>query len=192
MKAKNIGLLATLAMVVTVGGVYATWNYATTSPTSKEVSDISVGITAATGREKGVLSAVKGDDFSLTVENDGSYNTALYFDTAHDVTDNNAYIKVGFAPDADYEGTSISLKAVLTFADNDWNGNDIFDETAASTKVEFDISWTGTPSGTYYADVDCKDLFVLVSNSLKTSADHASYTAALGTLGAKIVVSEDI
>lgn len=43
---KRLGLLAALAMCVTVGGVYATWNYAdTTSFTDRET--VSIGLTAA-------------------------------------------------------------------------------------------------------------------------------------------------
>ena len=43
---KRLGLLAALAMCVTVGGVYATWDYAdTTSFTDRET--VSIGLTAA-------------------------------------------------------------------------------------------------------------------------------------------------
>ena len=53
MKAKNIGLLSTLALMVTVGGVYATWNYAEGTIQQKSVDDIAIGITDSTNTTKG-------------------------------------------------------------------------------------------------------------------------------------------
>ena len=53
MRAKKICVLAYLSIALTVGAVYATWNYATGSITPVTIDNIGVGITSATVTSKG-------------------------------------------------------------------------------------------------------------------------------------------
>ena len=109
MKAKNIGLLATLAMVVTVGGVYATWNYATSSPAAVNLSTGNFTINSATtSASKGTLTAALSADAEIHVKNAGSYQAAL------EVT---GKLTVNFAAAADAEpNTNDGLEIAITYS----------------------------------------------------------------------------
>lgn len=61
MRAKKICVLAYLSMALTVGAVYATWNYATGSFTPVTIDNIGVGITSATVTSKGTLKVASND-----------------------------------------------------------------------------------------------------------------------------------
>ena len=63
---KGMGLLAALAVCVTVGGVYATWNYAdTTSFTDRET--ISIGLTPS-GSVTGESLEITGNTLSFLID----------------------------------------------------------------------------------------------------------------------------
>lgn len=198
MKAKNIGLLATLAMVVTVGGVYATWNYATTSPTEKTITGLGFNITEASGTKKGDLKAALAANYSITIENNGSYVPVIeWTDTDSVAATNNVKIDVGFKPHESYEaefGKSITLKAAISFTGNTWNDGSadhaIFTVPAAKS---FTIDWTSLTAdgdGYYNTTVDIAELFVLESTKLDTADKHGYYKTGLTATSATITISE--
>lgn len=210
MKAKNIGLLATLAMVVTVGGVYATWNYAHTTPEAVTFTGLKAGITTSNQVLKGELKADL--TFSATVENDGNYKPIIDWTNSGETKQTNvddlgnpkyalnvASVTVGFKPDVSYEaqfGKSINLQAAISFTGNTWNdgANDHAIFTAHSP-VTFTIDWTSLSadaSGYYNKTVDVSALFELVDATLDTKGDYDKFETGLTATSATITVSENI
>ncbi|MBQ8291546.1 MAG: hypothetical protein IJX88_03445 [Clostridia bacterium] len=111
---KKLGVLAALATVVTVGGVYATWSFAELDAPSANTT-VNVAMTGTTGTsEKGTL--------SVAVMGEGGFTLAV------DDADNNHYadlkkngvITVTFTPSAnasaDVKQHGIDLNAVISYA----------------------------------------------------------------------------
>ena len=202
MRAKKICVLAYLSMALTVGAVYATWNYATGSITPVTIDNIGVGITSATVTSKGTLK-VSSTDAHLTIENGGTYNPVITWrDSYGNDLGNKAYISVGFMPNEGYVGTSISLKASLSYTGNTWtyggSTNNIFVSTTSD--IEFVLSWApdGNASagvdafaGYYVMSLDISSMFVIVETSLDVTAEYNAYKEGLEVTYATITISDN-
>lgn len=100
---KKLGLLATLAMCVTIGGVYATWNYADTT-TFVDRETVSIGLTAAgsvTGESleitkntlKFLIDDTNGDKYGDAVSAEGEI-TVTYTAVANNYETINIYCNI--------------------------------------------------------------------------------------------------
>lgn len=112
---KKLGLLATLAMCVTIGGVYAAWNYADTT-TFVDRETVSIGLTAAgsvTGESleitqnslKFLIDDTNGDKKGDTVVAEGEI-TVTYTAVANNFETVNIYCNVEI--DGTYYKTTLS------------------------------------------------------------------------------------
>ena len=112
---KKLGLLATLAMCVTIGGVYAAWNYADTT-TFVDRETVSIGLTAAgsvTGESleithnslKFLIDDTNGDKKGDTVVAEGEI-TVTYTAVANNFETVNIYCNVEI--DGTYFTTTLS------------------------------------------------------------------------------------
>ena len=130
---KKLGLLATLAMCVTVGGVYAAWNYADTT-TFVDRETVSIGLTAAgsvTGESleitqnslKFLIDDTNGDKKGDVVVAEGSI-TVTYTAVANNFETVNIYCNVEI--DGTYFTTTLTTNELTTAFDlqQDYNEED--------------------------------------------------------------------
>lgn len=133
----KVGLVAALAMVVTVGGVYAQWSYAQNS-VGTVTRDKVVGVTGVgTGSARGSI-AVNVDGLSITVDDtDGDYYGDLVV---------SGKVVVNFTPaaagvDNETKTQGIKMKAVIslptpwTYDFGKGNGTETVFELSSSTEL---------------------------------------------------------
>lgn len=206
MKAKKICVLAYLSMAITVGAVYATWTYATGNVDPVSIEGINIGITAAVTTTKGTL-ATYTETINMTIENDGSCNPIIeWTDSDGNATGNTATIIVGFKPNAGYSGTSISLKASVSFIGNTWTyGGTTYNIFNSSAQLPFEIDWSGGASdnstlitsgeytGFYATTLDVYSLFTLNTSTpaLTTYEMYEAYKTGLDATTATITISDN-
>lgn len=177
MKAKNIGLLATLAMVVTVGGVYATWNYAVNKINST-IAGVSVGIADINPSEKGTISATSNLELIIDDTN-GDYVAEITWAGQIDVT---------FTPGAGYDSDDkIDLQYSVAI-----NGDKVYDGSAIlvsdGTKYDFasDLNdANNTASITSLSGVTLGKAF-----SLPTADDYDAFKTELTGASITVTISE--
>ena len=103
MKLKKFNLLFLLALLVTIGGVYASWSFSQgdVASTTQEVG-VRMGAISTKG-EKGSIKIVE-NTLNATVENDGTGKTVLVIE---------GYIKVKWVPSVNADADSVASGAVL-------------------------------------------------------------------------------
>lgn len=94
---KKLSVLAALATVVTVGGVYATWNYATeTAEPTEKVLAIGMSTAVLQGKMGSITVDMVG---GIQVENAGHYVAELNYVLPEDVTsESGPYFLINFTP----------------------------------------------------------------------------------------------
>jgi len=159
---KSVGLLAALALCVTVGGVYATWNYADTTGFSDRET-ISIGLTP--------IGSVTGESLEITAnslnflidDTDGNHKgdaivaTGEIVVTYHAVANNNETVNIYC--NIEIDGTLFST----ALTKNELNKSITLDGTAK------DHTWTLTA-----ADFEVALGSTIVD--LPTKADYDSFT----------------
>lgn len=103
---KKLSLLIALALIVTIGGVYAAWNYAQGATASVEITREINMAQVNTDSNKGSISATPSN-VSFIVDDGGSYNTVLKGTGKFDIT---------FTPSTGADATTISngIKMIAT------------------------------------------------------------------------------
>ena len=114
---KKLSVLAALATVVTVGGVYATWNYATDTADTV-VQELSIGMAAETlqGKMGSITVDIVG---GIEVENGGHYVAELNYVLPEGVTsESGPYFLINFTPatGADLSKVVLDWKVEVTQA----------------------------------------------------------------------------
>ena len=182
---KKLGLLAGLALCVTVGGVYATWTYAEGGATNSELKTVDISITAATNtNSKGTIDIVSSN-LTLVIENDGNYNAVLK---------PQGEIEVKFTPAVGASVTDINVTYALAitsnwFYDLDQDGVKDDDETLVFT-LPTAAAPTQTISSTVTWKIEAADLGISLAEagkniSLPTYADYMYFkntTLSQGTI----------
>lgn len=173
---KKLGLLATLAMCVTVGGVYATWNYGESSNT-----DLTVFQSAAVG-----LSGTATASSSLKIK-DGSNSLAFKADDTTNDHKADTLISTGSIT-VIYESTApvhydINIYCNVTITSTD--GNEYFLTTLG--KNELNHPYTMNNELTHEWTVNASDLEIglgsyLEGLELATLQDYNDFAAVLSTL----------
>ena len=181
---KKLSLLVALIVCVTVGGVYATWNYAQGAVTSQTKY-----FDAATVITNKVISTAKG-----TISIDTSALSVVIDDTNNDYEGELAItgkVTVTFAPnqgaDDEIAQNGIKMKYFLSQTDNyKYDGNAIFTVDSTEQKI-------GSEKLTF--DIDAATLTSLISLnqlSLPTADEYDAFKTALHSGSISITVSEDI
>ena len=180
---KKLSILIALILCVTVGGVYATWNYAQgTVGNTQEYPDGNT--TALAGKvettDKGTITI---DDSNLQIlidDMDNNLEGELYISGS---------ISVTFTPnqgaDADVVANGVALQFALSATENfNYNGNPIF-------VLNTDAQTMGLVNGTATISADTlKNLISLNTLRLPTVADYDAFRAALHSGSLIITVSE--
>lgn len=130
-KMKKLGLIILMALVLTVGGVYATFDYARATVDSVTTQALDKSIAGATEDTKKGTIALDVSQVMLRIDDTGSHKTGLEI--------GNSVITVTFTPAANAEplvvDEGINMKLEISFANNtfDLNGDhhDVFKTTTA-------------------------------------------------------------
>ncbi len=168
---KKLSLLMSLILLVTVGGVYATWNYAHGTATSgtKYFDAVTVVAPMVETNSKGTIEV---DTTNLSIVVDDADND---FEGDLVITGD---VKVTFTPNdgvsSDVGTNGIKMQYELSATENfKYNNNDIF--TVNTTPKKLDAA---TKNFTISAD-ELKGLITLNEVSLPTAVDYESFKNAL-------------
>lgn len=183
---KRLGIIVFMALVLTVGGVYATFNYAQNDATPASQTLTPHLEDAVLTTPKGTI-AITQNDFAITVDDlDGNLTTKY---TATGET------KVNFTPaaqgaDATVAANGIKLKLVIEFVgSNTYNTTPIFKHKAAYTMGGVVLNGGNVVSTTEitFNLADYIDVNVI---SLPTYADYVAYKTEFDATTIKITISE--
>lgn len=176
MKLKRFSLIATLATLVTVGSVYATWDYVTGGDiTGDESSTLGVTITGKT-ESSGVAGALEITSLpTFTVDHTGDYVPALTVD---------GEITVNYTP-----ATGSTVNAVICTITVDFSA-----ASTADFKALFDvtpISYTSTAGTTFTVDnaTIAANIQLAAHAPLATPAEYTAYATVLNTADCGFVVT---
>ena len=121
MKLKRFNLLLLLALLVTIGGVYASWSF---SQGDAAESTIQLGVrmgAISTKGEKGSIEIVE-NTLNATVENDGNNKTKLVIE---------GYLKIKYVPSVNADAESVAAGVVVQIAVSEnfetFRGEHLFD-----------------------------------------------------------------
>lgn len=190
---KRLGIIVFMALVLTVGGVYATFNYAQDDATPKSQTLTPDIEDAALSNAKGTIEITK-NDFVLKVDDIDGNLTTKYTAT---YTTTPAHSKVKFTPaqgaDADVAANGIKLKLVIEFEaatgyTNAYNGTPIFTHKADYTAGGVVLNDGNKVIGeTTFNLADYIDVSVI---SLPTYTEYQAYREIFEKITIKITISE--
>ncbi len=182
---KKLSLLIALALILSIGGVYATWNYA-----QGDAVDVSAYLDRRTmitdavvdATPKGTI-AVDTSNFSLTIDDDNNDHVAELI--------KDGWIDITFTPsagaDAGVAANGIALQYVLscTGGSFEYNGNHIF--TYSSDPVILNDR-----NATKSVRIEAGDIDIALNGSisLPTVADYEAFKRALHSGSLIFTVSE--
>ena len=131
---KKLGLIILMALVLTVGGVYATFDYARKEVDSVTTKALGKSIAKATeNTPKGTIALGGIDDVLLRIDDTGSHKTGLEI--------GNSVITVTFTPSEKAEplvvDEGINMKLEISFTNNTYKQNGV-DYAVFKTTAEYD------------------------------------------------------
>ena len=179
---KRLSLLLALALLVTVGGVYATWNYAQGTAAYREKFLTAHLTDKVTDTAKGVID-VNIDGLTLTIDDaDNNHHGELILA---------GEIVITFTPnegaDADVDRDGIAMQYQLgTTKDYNYNDNPIF---TVNTDIQALNGGAATKSVTIPAS-ELQGLITLNDMELPTVDAYSAFKAALHSGSIQITVSE--
>lgn len=178
---KGLTLFGTMALCVTIGGVYATWTYAQSTATSLEDQEISTTITVGSKVSKGDI-VLDTNTLELIVSNDGDYNTKLTLQgalTVHFAPTQNAEVKN--APSTINVQYQLTASNGWTFKDGDAAEQAIFNVPTAAVELGESNTWT----------IEASSLGITMpAFNLGTYEEYEAFKAALESGSLTITFSE--
>ncbi len=141
---KKISILIALALIVTIGGVYATWNYQEQNAVNTDVQYFTANMDAyiSQGNEKGNIRLLK-NDMKITINDDYNGNTQVGENEAGDYIPElevTGYMIFVFAPfnkaAADVIANGVNLEFMLELSNAmTYNGKNIFNVDGSHTII---------------------------------------------------------
>ncbi len=183
---KKLTVLASLALAVTIGGVYAAWNYAEEGVTAAYATG-TVGITGVEGKTtKGALSA-SGTNLAIKVDdvvNDKQHITELTFNA-------DGFFTVTFTPNSnateDIKTNGIDLEWYVTLADT---SNQIVKDVSS---VKFDYGTEDTTDDkAIYTSIDSSKTKIARGDDDENDGNESvfTYKVSLGDVMKKVKLAE--
>lgn len=176
---KRVGLLAALALCVTIGGVYATWNYAdTTGYVDRET--VSIGLTPigsvsdekleiTNNSLKFLIDDTNGDHIGDAVVATGSI-TVTYFAAANNYETVNVYCNVEV--DGQYFATQVDLNELTkTFALTGQQKEHTWTLQASDLEIDLGTTMVNLPTKADY------DAFSISGNQIRVEFTTSPKTA---------------
>lgn len=182
---KKLEAIIAIALVLTIGGVYATFNYAQGGVDTQNIEITGSVEDAVTTTNKGTISltnatVIKVDDTNTDLVTDGS------------ITGN---ITITFTPnqgaDADVANNGIVLKLQISVTGNDYNSNTLYSLSSYETACgENDYILLNSGNATKSVTVNLSDYIAVNAISLPTLADYNTYKTAFTAATITVTVSE--
>lgn len=188
---KKLSLLIALCMLLTIGGVYATWTYTQNTDVADEAVNMNLNLTdvAYSGSYGTYNVDVKGLSLKIDPKAGTTHTTALY------ATGN---IVVTFTPNsvapADIKEKGVKTTYAFTLANPNWQyeGQNI---VTLNHTEKHDISWTDNGDGTFSFTITAEQFMehvALTEFELDTKVKYDAYNAVLGTGSIVITVSDGV
>lgn len=179
---KKISILIVLAMVLTIGGVYATWNYAQGNVDSVDLSPVVSLTDKVVDTPKGTI-AVDMSGLSIAIDDaNNDYDAELVMDGEVTVT----FTANELAP-ADVQANGIKLQYTLTVTTPwEYKGTQVFTVEADPIAIN---GGAATFTATITAD-ELMDVITLGDISLPTVSDYDAFALILEQGEITITVSE--
>ena len=181
---KKVGVIVLAAAMLTVGGVYATFNYAQGTAIS-QTADLSYSIAAKTADStKGTITVTT--DFKFNID-DADGDLIVDYTTTGSTT-------VNFAPTkgADHivqtYGLELKLEVLIKGTNHGGMGKKIYETTSDYTEGGVLLN-NGSPINGDYT-VDISKYVIVKAHSLPTATDYDNYVAGLKATNVSIKVSE--
>lgn len=180
---KRFGLLITLALAITIGGVYATWVYSQTNDVADITGAKAIQLTGATFEGSYGTYNIDVSGVSLTVDPKPgtAHTTSLLVD---------GDVKITFTPSTyspvEVKNNGVETKYYFTLSNSNWT----YDDGAGEKSIiainhpdeKHDITWTKEDNGTFTYTISAADLLdhlTLTEFSLDTKTDYDAYDAVL-------------
>lgn len=186
---KKLSLLVALALLITVGGVYATWTYTQTTDVADESVHMSLNLTNVTYEGSyGTYEIIK-DGLSMLIDpKEGTTHT-----TALKIT-GNLVIKFTPATYAPVEVKNGGVESTFQFSltNPNWKYG-VTDIVTLKHPGTHDITWTPQPDGSFTYTMDAAALaghIELTEVTLDTKTNYDAYNTALGTGQIAVTVSD--
>ena len=193
---KRLGLIIAMALVLTVGGVYATFNYAqdNVDPVNATLNKTIAGI-GVDPIAKGTI-AIDASGFTIRVDDKGVIEHGEGKGTLVTGYRNQGTVKVTFTPakgaDATVTDEGVTLKLTISFSNNKYNGTDIFKtvDYDPATGVSLGKGTKNNDTGVFEYDVELGKYLAVNEISLPTMSDYESFSIAYGNAQITVTVSE--
>lgn len=184
---KKIGIIIALALVITVSGAYATWNYTVANGNVENAEDtVTIGITAMTETElqSGTIT-IKENTVGIEIDDDGSHNANLKL---------SGRLVITFSGNSGVDTPVKGLNLKCSASDNcgQYNGADVFKYTEITADREVGV---GTDQNAAYAEwviegETLKNLIALNGTvSAPTAADYNNLKTAISNKTITVTVS---
>ena len=192
---KRLGLIIAMALVLTVGGVYATFNYAqdNVDPVNATLTKAIAGTNTETA--KGTI-AIDASGFTIRVDDKGVLENGEGKGTLVTGYQNQGTVKVTFTPakgaDETVTNEGVTLKLTISFSNNRYNGKDIFQTTGEypATGVPLGKGTKNNDTGVFEYDVELGKYLAVNEISLPTMSDYESFSIVYGNAQITVTVSE--
>lgn len=188
---KKLSLLIALCMLLTIGGVYATWTYTQNTDVADEAVNMNLNLTdvAYSGSYGTYKVDVSGLNLSIDPKAGTTHTTALY------ATGN---IIVTFTPNSvapvDIKENGVKTTYAFSLANPNWQyeGKDIVTVNHAE---KHNVIWQDNGDGTFSFTISADEFMehvALTEFELDTKVKYDAYNAVLGTGSIVITVSDGV
>ena len=186
---KKLTLLIALCMLLTIGGVYATWTYTQNTDVADEAVNMTLNLAdvAYSGSYGTYKVDVTGLNLIIDPKAGTAHTTALY------ATGN---IVITFTPNsvapAEIKANGVASTYSFSLANTNWKYADR-DIVAVNHTDKHDIVWTRNNDGTFSFTISAEEFMEHVSLTefeLDTKTKYDAYNAVLGTGSIVISVSD--
>lgn len=191
MKMRKLSLLIALALIVSIGGVYATWTYTQSTDVADESVNMSLNLTNVTFVGTYGTYEIDQSGLSMTIDPKAgtTHTTALYI---------NGSLVIKFTPNtyAPIEVKEGAVDSTYTFslANTNWK-YDNKDIVTLTHTGDHDITWEKQADGTFTLTLTADELanhISLTEFTLDTKADYDAYNTVLGQGSIVVTVSDGV
>lgn len=184
---KRLGAIIAIALVLTIGGVYATFNYANGGVVSLENETISkelIGMTIDT--PKGTIS-IKSNNFKITVDD---FNSNL-----HTTGKLEGKTTINFTPatlaDAVVRANGIKLKLTITVTGNEYDDGETTHKLFNISQEALDgVTLNGNAPIRGDFEIDFADYITVTDIYLSTPEKYTAYSTAFNATTITFTISE--
>ena len=188
---KKLSLLIALCMLLTIGGVYATWTYTQSTDVADESVNMALNLTNVTFVGTYGTYEIDQSGLSMTIDPKAgtTHTTALY------ITGN---VVIKFTPNQyapeNVKDSAVASTYALSLANANWQYTSQNIVTLAHAG-NHDITWQKQPDGSFTFTLSADDLadhIVLTEFTLDTKTDYDAYNTVLGQGSIVLTVSDGI